>query len=112
MLASSQTTQKFAQAIEDLANGRAARKAGQIADAYIREIRGEKLLYAALSEVGATRLGNDILHEWEKGKADHPLELDLIQALIYTPPHPPTGWGIDPDYPSVFGEWGEVDRDD
>lgn len=111
-IAKPETTEKFARALEDLANGRACRKAGEIADAWIREVRGEKLLFAALSEVGATRLGNDILTEWEGSLVAHPLELDIVQALIYTPPHPPTGWGVDPDYPSVFGEWGEVGRDD
>lgn len=113
-IAPAEVTAKFARAIEDLAQGRAARKAGNIADAYIREIRGEKLLFASLSEVGCTRLGNDILTEWEGSLASHPLELDLIQALIYTPPLPDIGdgRGVDPAYPEIFGDWGECDRDD
>lgn len=111
-IAKPETTEKFARALEDLANGRAYRKAGEIADAGIREVRGEKLLFAALSAAGCTRHGDTILTEWEGSLAQHPLELDSVKALIYTPPSPPSGWGIDPDYPSVFGEWGEVDRDD
>lgn len=84
-LASPEITFKFAQAINALRQGRKERMRGDIADAYIQEIRGEKMLGSALSAVGMTRLVDLLMTAWEGSLAEDPLELPEFQALIYSP---------------------------
>ncbi len=107
--ASPEATEKFAKAIAALEASRRERDLGNLSLALTCAVKGEKLLVAALSEVGATRLADDLLTEWRGSLEDSPLDLPLWQALVYSPPLP--GWEVDPEYPSVFGEWGEHGRD-
>lgn len=81
----------FGKAAELLAEGRAARLAGRISEALVKEHRGEWTLHKVIKDLEQDGIVLDLdklMSSWETSTMPHPLMVREWAALVYTPTGP------------------------
>lgn len=86
-LADDGSTHAFARAITWLHRARKLEGVDQTM-VTIYNCRGKDALWEALTGAGVPEYYLPLVLEWEASGADHPLDLEMWTALVYSPGHP------------------------